>query len=335
MSHLKARQYEVEVLRGLESYAAAELSTVPDVRDVRGLRFWFGGETARLTRLRSAVAVYQVRRFDVPRPKALLGHQQLVQLAEYLAGVAREGGHASFRFSAAGRDSEVFTRLAAELSTLLALPYDANEGELLVRFVRAEDADAWDVLARVTPRPLSARPWRACNRAGGLNATIAHAMLRVGGLSERDRIFNPMCGSGTLLIERAGMMPAEALVGVDIDEEAVDCARENIRAARRDIEVAHVDALATGLPARSFDLILVDLPWGDAIGSHTSNETLYPAFLAEMHRLTSKHGRMVVLTHELRLFERTLADQDRWRGREAFQAYSGGHHPRAYLLSRA
>lgn len=225
-------------------------------------------------------------------------------------------------------------RLAEELQQGLNLSFDADEGELLIRLRPQEDGPGWEVLARITPRPLSARAWRVCNRGGGLNATIAYALHRLAGQREEDRIFNPMSGSGTLLVERALMGPSDALVGVDIDAEAVACARANLQAAGRDVEVAQVDALHTGLPDRSFDLIVSDLPWGDAVGTHGGNAALYPAFLQEMHRLLSRQGRLVVLTHELQLFERVLAEQGRWHAHELFQVYSGGHHPKAYLLSK-
>ncbi|WP_293911913.1 methyltransferase domain-containing protein [Deinococcus sp.] len=400
-------EYETEALDGLEAVAQEELKQVPGVRDQRGSRFWFPGDPTRLTRLRGSVAVYRIKTFDVPRPKALLGHQQLGELSAFLLPVIAYGGHGSFRLSAAGRESSTMRRLAEELETSLGIPHLPDEGELLIRLRPTEnpnrqvvapppgqreeerrapsphgernsranyqgggrgaartgapprwlrDADpapteswdeeeqeaapeapfeeGWDVLARLTPRPLSARAWRACNMAGGLNATIAYAIFKLAGVREADRIFNPMSGSGTLLIERDLLGPSAALVGVDNDPAAVRCAQQNIQAAGRQIEVAEVDALNTGLPPRSFELIVADLPWGDAITVPGGNEALYTAFLREMHRLCSRQGRLVVLTHELKLFERLIAEQDRWHAHELFQVYSGGHHPKAYLLSR-
>ncbi|GAA5511520.1 hypothetical protein Dcar01_00231 [Deinococcus carri] len=329
-----AHEYVLEVLPGLEAVAEGELGAVPLARDIRGLRFWYPGDPERLTRLRSVVAAYRVRAWDVPRPRGLLGHQQLGELTAFLAEVVRFGGHRSFRLAAAGRESSVMARLADELQAALNLPHDPEEGELLIRLRPQEDGPGWEVLARLTPRPLSARAWRVCNRGGGLNATIAYALHKLAGQRDEDRIFNPMSGSGTLLVERALLGPYDAMVGVDLDPAAVACARANLQAARREVEVAQVDALHTGLPARSFDLIVSDLPWGDAIGTHGGNAELYPAFLSEMHRLLSRQGRLVVLTHELRLFERLLREQDRWHARELFQVYSGGHHPKAYLLGK-
>ncbi|WP_102127778.1 methyltransferase domain-containing protein [Deinococcus planocerae] len=329
-----AHEYVAEALPGLEEVAAAELGAVPLARDIRGLRFWYPGDPERLTRLRGPVAVYRVQAWDVPRPRGLLGHQQFGELTAYLGEVVRLGGHRSFRLAAAGRESSVMGRIADELQSALDLPFDPEEGELLIRLRPQEDGPGWEVLARITPRPLSARAWRVCNLGGGLNATVAFALHRLAGQREEDRIFNPMSGSGTLLVERALMGPSAAMVGVDTDPRAVECARANLQAAGRDVEVAQVDALQTGLPARSFDLIVSDLPWGDAIGDHRANAALYPAFLQEMHRLCSRHGRLVVLTHEIRLFERLLREQTHWHARELFQVYSGGHHPKAYLLGK-
>ncbi|MBB6018117.1 methyltransferase domain-containing protein [Deinococcus radiopugnans] len=329
-----AHEYELEVLPGLEHVAATELGTVPLARDIRGLRFWFPGDPERLTRLRSALAVYRVRTWDVPRPRGLLGHQQLGELTEFLRGVLAVGGQTSFRLGAAGKESAVMQRLAEELETALGLSHRPEDGQLLIRLRPEADGPGWEVLARTTPRPLSARPWRVCNMHGGLNATLAYATHKLAGQRDVDRIFNPMCGSGTLLIERDLLGPSDALVGVDIEQSSVDCARTNIQAAGRDIEVARIDALHTDLPARSFDLIVADLPWGDAIGTHGGNSALYPAFLQEMHRLLSRQGRMAVITHEIRLFEGLLTGSAQWNARELLQVASGGHNPKVYLLNR-
>lgn len=330
----KAHEYELDALSGLEHVAETELASVPMARDVRGPRFWYPGDPERLARLKSVIAVYRIQTWDVPRPRGLLGNQQLGELTDYLRSVIEVGGHTSFRLGAAGKESSVMQRLAEELQTSLELPHDPEAGELLIRLRPEQGGPGWDVLARITPRPLSARQWRVCNLPGGLNATIAYALHKLAGQRDVDRIFNPMVGSGTLLIERALMGPADAMVGVDISQSAVDCAQQNLKAAGREVEVACLDALHTGLPARSFDLITADLPWGDAVGSHMDNEVLYPAFLTEMHRLTSRQGRLAVITHEIKLFERVLQEQTKWAGRDILQVASGGHHPKVYLLHR-
>ena len=86
----------------------------------------------------------------------------------------------SFRFDAAGATSSGFRRLAEALAASTGLRHDQDDGDLVLRFRRAVGrADGWDVLVRLSTRPLSDRPWRVRNLPGAANATIAAAMARV------------------------------------------------------------------------------------------------------------------------------------------------------------
>lgn len=293
---------------------------------------------AEVLELRLAAAVYRRLAFAVPRPKALLGDQNLRRLATLLRTVAAPPARfRGFRFAAAGSDSDVFLRLGAALETATGLRFDADGGELLVRVRPVPDGEGWEVLARLTPRPLSARSWRVCNRAGGLNATLAAAMVRVAGVGAGDRYLNLMCGSGTLLVERFLAGPVASITGLDVDPEALACAAANVEAAGAAGACSLVlgDVRQAPLGVRGYDVITADLPWGDAVGSHRDNARLHPALLDAADRLGAPGVRLALLTHELRLFEKVLRGQDRWRVTRQLQVAHGGHHPRLYLLKRA
>jgi SAM-dependent methyltransferase len=332
---VEGAQFEAEVLPGLEPIAAAELAKLAGVGGVKpssgAVGFRYAGPLAALARLRTVVAVYRVLAFAVPRPKALLGdeHFRKLLLATQEVCRASKTPFHSFRLSAAGRGSSVFQRLAAAFRDASGLADDPEEGDL---FMRVRKARGWEVLLRLTPRPLSARSWRVCNRAGGLNATLAAAVWRLLS-SPGERVLNAMCGSGTLLIERPRR--SGYLVGVDIDPEALACVRENLRAASLgEVELLQADATALPFSPASFDVVVADLPWGDAVGSHQGNAVLYPAFLAEMARLLAPGGELAVITHEVRLFERLLAAAPGWQVERQLKVFHGGHYPRLYLLRR-
>ncbi len=327
------------MLEGLEPLAAAELAA-EGVKIVAqhpgGLRVRTA-DAAVLRRLRLAVAVYRSLAFPVPRPKALLGDEHFRVLLDAL----RPGGPEApdrmqrFRFAAAGSDSPVFRRLAAALERGTGLRYEADEGELLLRVRPDPHADGWEVLARLTPRPLSARAWRACNRPGGLNATVAVAMNDLAEVRANDRYVNLMCGSGTLAIERLLAGEAACVVALDSQPDAVGCARRNLEAARLGDRVdLRLDDVRTFAPDGAFDVLTVDLPWGDAVGDHRANARLYPEVLAAAARVSAADARLVVLTHELRLFEAALRDQATWRVDRDLHVAHGGHHPRLALLRR-
>lgn len=324
------------MLPGLEPFALAELKRLPGVQQVRAdegaVEFRFVGDAARLAELRTVVAVYRTLHFGVPRPKALLGHEHLSRLGAAVAALPRRQSFGSFRLSAAGSDSAVYTRLAESVAQETGLPHQPDAGELLVRVRRAQ-GEGWEVLLRLTPRPLSARSWRVCNRPGGLNAGLAAAMLELAAAGAHERVFNPMCGSGTLLVEQGLRHAPRQLLGCDHDPAALECSAENARAAGLGPELFRADATRTGLEAGSVDVIVTDPPWGDAVGKHRGNAALYPALLLEFARIAAPGARLVLLTHELRLFEGVLAAQRAWEVERHFGVFHGGHHPHVYLLA--
>lgn len=325
------------MLPGLEPFARDELKRVVGVQQLDmgegAVGFRFVGDAAKLLALRTVVAVYKVVHFAVPRPKALLGHEHLSRLGGAVAALGQRAAFGSFRLSAAGSDSAVYTRLTELLTQETGLPHVPDEGELLIRVRRAQ-GEGWEVLLRLSPRPLSARAWRVCNLAGGLNAGVAAAMLELAAVKPGDRVFNPMCGSGTLLVEQGLTFVPARLLGCDHDRAALECSAQNLAAAGvGGAELLVLDAADTGLESGSVDVIVTDPPWGDALGSHKGNADLYPALLSEAARIAAPGARFVLLTHELKLFERVLRAQRAWRVTEEFGVFHGGHYPRIYLLS--
>jgi tRNA (guanine6-N2)-methyltransferase len=327
------RLIEIEFLPGLESFLQAELKMfgVQQIQTYNKelLRFDFKGDVKKLFSLRRAVAVYRVLEFPVPRPKALLGDEhlrRLIQAIEEVRALHVTNAFTSFRFSAAGSDSAVFQRLKDVLSSRLNLLYDAEDGNFLL--VVRPCANGWEVALRLTPRPLSARSWRVCNMEGGLNATLAVVMNDVANVKASDRYLNVMCGSGTLLIEQA---KAATLVGVDLSQKALECARQNLTASGVKAELQGADAVRLPFPDKSFEVVTADLPWGEAVGSHAENAKLYPVFLEETWRVTTSLGRLVVLTHDLTLFDKVLA-ASAWKLVSQQRVFHGGHRPGLYLL---
>ena len=340
-------EIEVDVLEGLERFAHAELERRVGMR-IRfrpagrpgTLRFGYAGDLRALLELRSVAAVYSVQGFAIPRPRALLGNQQIAELTgaiEEVLALAPPGAYQTLRVSAAGEDSTVLTRLKGELAQRLGLEVAADEGDLLLRLRKQARGDGWEVLVRLSPRPLATRPWRVCNRPGALNATLAYAMMELTVPAPEDMVLNVACGSGTLLAERLLVCRAREAIGCDIDPAALACARENLRAAglARQTRLEQWDATAMPLPDERVDVICADLPFGQLVGSHAENEAFYPAVFAEAARVARPGARMVLLTHEVRLLERVAWQfADQWQLAELLRVRSGGMTPAAALFHR-
>ncbi|MBC8164168.1 MAG: methyltransferase domain-containing protein [Roseiflexaceae bacterium] len=340
---------EADILEGLAPFVFAELDKafgqriryLPSARP-DAITFEYAGALPELLDLRSVVAISLVQPFAVPRPKALLGHEHMRRLLEMIS-TARElwnkGRFATLKISAAGEDSPVMQRLKDELAQQTNLRPDQEEGDLLLRLRRA--GDGWEALVRLSPRPLATRPWRVCNMPGALNASLAHAMVVFSQPHPDQRVLNMACGSGTLMIERLALAPARKIVGCDLQPEALACARANLEAATgyefphdQPARLEPWDAGETPLRAASIDVILADLPFGQLIGSHAENELLYPRILAEAARLLVPGGRLVLITHEVRLLERVASDLPAFRLSSELRVRSGGMAPRVYLFER-
>lgn len=339
---------EGEVVTGLKDYAAAELRTLykGGVSLLEGgraeeLPFSFDGPLAGLADLRLTLAVYLVRHYPIPRPQALLGHQSLTELIRQVNTVRSlhpAGSFSTFRISAAGSGSSVFQRVKESIHTATGLAPVEDEADLVLRVRPAAlHPDGWEVLARLTPRPLSARAWRVCDMLGALNGVIAAAMVEMTQPRPGDRALNLMCGSGTLLIERLLRCSAAAAGGCDTDAAALRCAEANLRAAglAGEAELFAMDAAQLDMPDGCLDVILADLPWGQLTGSHDENQRLYPSVLREAARVAAAGARAVFITHEIRLMEQVLGDcADVWSVTQVQRVFQGGLHPRVYRLTR-
>ncbi len=96
-----------------------------------------------------------------------------------------------------------------------------------------------------------------------------------------------------------------------------------------------MDATALQFPANTFNAICADLPWGQLVGSHQHNADLYPQVLAEAARVATPRAHLVLLTHEIKLFESVLQDCTEWTLKDVVKIFQGGLHPRIYLFQRA
>lgn len=344
--------YEAETLFGLEPFAEDELrrrlgqSVRLLGRPAPGrVAMAYVGADAPLDALRSVVAIHRVETFAVPRPKALLGHEHLTRLAALLQGVmARQprGAFETFRVSAAGADSPVFQRLKAEIARATGLTLHEEEAQLQIAVRPAPGGKGWQVLVRRTPRPLSARAWRVCNMPGALDATIAHVMVTLARPRAEERFLNLACGSGTLLVERLAEGPARAVLGIDIDPRALDCARDNLQVAGRlaDAHLVRAGAGRAPLGAGQFDTVVADLPWALLVGTRRENEALYPALLAEAARVAAPGATLVLITASHRVFEEALArGGGRWVPEATYPLrvpWERGYlEPRIHVLRRA
>ncbi len=339
-THSSPIHYEIETTDGLEFITQQELMPFIQNKMIRDVHIQKGAIQCMcyhpdvLYRLKTAVAVYVYDSYTVPRPKALLGHEHFSRILKTIQFVRKnmKTSCETFYLSAAGSDSSVMERIKLEIASATGL-IEAEQGDMLLRIRRSKHG--WDVLTRLTNRPLATRAWRVCNMEGALNAPVAHAMIWLSRPKTNDRFLNIACGSGTLLIERCAYGEAQWVAGCDIKSDALSCASDNIAEAgyNHQVTLFQADVTHTPMPDNQVDVICADLPFGQLVGSHIENVRLYPFILAEVERLLAPSGRAIIITHEIKLMQ-SLIPKIKLRLKNHYQIAQRGLHPCIYVFKK-
>ncbi|MEP7291821.1 MAG: methyltransferase [Chloroflexota bacterium] len=337
---------EAEVTDGLEFVSEAELRKLG--AEIIGKRageidFRFSGNLQALLKLKTVQSVSVVQAFAVPRPRGLLDNTHIRHILEQIEAVRKLSPSDSFQtffLAAAGSDSSIMQRLKAVICEAAGLTMGDEKGDLWIRVrpsrVGESSAPGWQVLIRLTPRPLVTRSWRVSSMEGALNAATAHAMIWLTEPHDDDVFVNLGCGSGTLLIERIAHSRCQSISGMDNNLNNLRCAQANLEASQhhKAVPLYAADLLRLPLRSASVSALVADLPFGQLVGTHQENQCLYPAMLEEAARVAQTGAKFVLITHEIRLMESLLSQQEQWSLGQTIRVNLRGLHPRIYVLRR-
>lgn len=155
------------------------------------------------------------------------------------------------------------------------------------------------------------RGYRKCTIQASLNPAIAYAMNVLVGLDEKDRILDPCCGTGTILIERQ-LLKSAICIGVDVNPKNLECAKQNIDAAEVEIELKHGDIMDKKFPDGYFTKIISNLPYGIHSGSREKNIKLYRFLADDSIKWLKKGGKAVFITNAKSLLRNSFTSNPAW-----------------------
>ena len=162
---------------------------------------------------------------------------------------------------------------------------------------------------RLSDAAMRHRTYKHDHVPASLRPTVAATMVWLAQPQPTDTVLDPMCGAGTLVIERALFGPLASAKGGDIRADAVGMAQRNARAAGIKADWQTWDARKLPLEAASTSTILTNLPFGKQIGTLTTNIELYTALAREFRRIITSPGVLVALTSDDRLWDTVLREQ--------------------------
>lgn len=188
---------------------------------------------------------------------------------------------------------------------------------------------------RLSDETMRQRTYKTVNLPASLKPTVARAMVTLSRPADDDVFLDPMCGAGTILLERAQVGRYAKLEGGDIDHQAVQATLENFGNRHKPFEIREWDARDLPFEDGEISAIACNLPFGKQIGSRADNQLLYPAVLNEWARVLKSGGRMVLLTGEGRLMRTAIKDRSGLVFEQAIPIVLRGFPAEIFVLSKA
>jgi tRNA (guanine10-N2)-dimethyltransferase len=131
---------------------------------------------------------------------------------------------------------------------------------------------------------------------GVLLPRIARAAINLSGIREKERLLDPFCGTGGLLLE-AGLVGA-VILGSDVDSRMVLGTKMNLDYYGVDHDVFVQDAQRMALKAECLDAVTTDFPYGRSVSVRAvSSHQLTARALDEIFRVLKREKRAVFISH--------------------------------------
>ena len=159
---------------------------------------------------------------------------------------------------------------------------------------------------RLSDRTMRHRTYKKSSIAASLRPVIGRAMVLLTDPNDDDVFLDPMCGAGTLLIERGEYGRYRQLFGGDIREEALAAAQSNIGPRYKPIELKTWDACQLPLDAGSVSAAACNLPFGKKVGEKSELKELYARFVPELRRVVAPGAVAVLMTSERAWLEQAM-----------------------------
>jgi len=169
------------------------------------------------------------------------------------------------------------------------------EGELVELWLNHFGYDALLGL-RLTGADMRHRDYQKQHLPAALRPSVAAAMAWLSQPAPEDVFLDPLCGAGTILIERALSGWHRLLLGGDISSEALAAAAENIGPRHKPRQLFCWDATALPLAGQSVSKAATNLPFGVQMAAPAELPALYRQVAAELARVLAPGGLAVTLS---------------------------------------
>ena len=201
----------------------------------------------------------------------------------------------------AGTVQDVVNQAFALCPTLLN---DARQAPWAIEIYPEKIGRSIELRPRVSPDPRF--QYRVDDVPAATHQPLAAAMAQIAGVVPDEMLWDPFCGSGSELMERARLGPVQMMIASDSDETAIQVLRKNFAAVATTAESVAIHCCnfrhykkQTEIAANSLSLILSNPPLGRRV-----RVTDLPGLINDLYRIaaeTLRPGGRLVFINPLKL----------------------------------
>ncbi|MCY4403121.1 MAG: methyltransferase domain-containing protein [Candidatus Poribacteria bacterium] len=185
---------------------------------------------------------------------------------------------------------------------------------------------------RLSRPDMAQRSYKQASVPHTLKPTIASSMVRLTQPQSNDIFLDPMCGAGTILLERAFTGRYGYLIGGDISEGALDATRRNFGRQHQPRQFFHWDAHTIPIQTNSVDKIVCNLPIDENYDNNSNLQELYRKVLIEFERVIKSGGKIVLLSMQPSLLNKILKQRKSMKTRQQVGINVNGKRGRIFVI---
>lgn len=185
---------------------------------------------------------------------------------------------------------------------------------------------------RLSKPEMAQRSYKQVHVPQSIKPTLAYGMVWLSQPHPNDIFLDPMCGAGTILLERAFAQRYRYLIGGDISKDALNATQRNFGRQHQPRQFFHWDAQSPPLKPNSVDKIVCNLP---AVGKNEKSSqlaNLYRKCLHQYETVLKPNGKMVLLTLQSTLLDKILKQQKSLKTMQRVSVDVGGKRGKIFVI---
>ena len=184
---------------------------------------------------------------------------------------------------------------------------DSNTGLDVWNEVYGDDAY---ISIRLSTSDFAQRSRKQVSLSDSIKPTLAYCMVRLSRPQPDDVFLDPMCGAGTILLERANSGRYKYLIGGDLSKNAVDATLYNFGRQHQPCQFFFWDVQSLPLQPNSIDKIVSNLP------VDLQQERMINGFLDKFNYLIKPSGNIVLHTTQVAQLKKIINQHSKLKLRQ-------------------